>query len=135
MITDFDLNTDLFVLLNNSGITISGGVYIEDDRPDNSQLEDVVINTIDVTLDTSPQLATSNVNIYVPDKTKNINGTNQIKSNRIRLRELTKYVIKVLKDAKFEGMKLIVMSSRTMFEPNTKQHYQNIRIEWNIQLN
>ena len=135
MITDFDLNTDLFVLLNNSGITISGGVYIEDDRPDNSQLEDVVINTIDVTLDTSPQLATSNVNIYVPDKTKNINGTNQIKSNRIRLRELTKYVIKVLKDAKFEGIKLIVMSSRTMFEPNTKQHYQNIRIEWNIQLN
>lgn len=135
MITDFDLNTDLFVLLNNSGITISGGVYIEDDRPDNSQLEDIVINTIDVTLDTSPQLATSNVNIYVPDKTKNINGTNQIKSNRIRLRELTKYVIKVLKDAKFEGMKLIVMSSRTMFEPNTKQHYQNIRIEWNIQLN
>ena len=98
-------------------------------------MEDVVINTIDVTLDTSPQLATSNVNIYVPDKTKNINGTNQIKSNRIRLRELTKYVIKVLKDAKFEGMKLIVMSSRTMFEPNTKQHYQNIRIEWNIQLN
>lgn len=135
MITDFDLNTDLFVLLNNSGITISGGVYIEDDRPDNSQLEDIVINTIDVTLDTSPQLATSNVNIYVPDKTKNINGTNQIKSDRIRLRELTKYVIKVLKDAKFEGMKLIVMSSRTMFEPNTKQHYQNIRIEWNIQLN
>ena len=135
MITDFDLNTDLFVLLNSSGITISGGVYIEDDRPDNSQLEDIVINTIDVTLDTSPQLATSNVNIYVPDKTKNINGTNQIKSDRIRLRELTNYVIKVLKDAKFEGMKLIVMSSRTMFEPNTKQHYQNIRIEWNIQLN
>ena len=132
MTDDFDLNTLLYTLLKDS-INTNGGVYFEDDRPDNSNKEDIVVNTIDVTMDTSPQLATSNVNIYVPDSTKSIFGVSQVKANRIRLRALTKEVIQILKGASFEGMKLIVMSSRTMFDPNTKQHFQNIRIDWNIQ--
>lgn len=134
MITAFELNTLVFQLLNGH-VEINGGVYTEDDRPNNSNLEDIVINTIDTTTDALPQIATSNVNIYVPDSTKNINGENQKKANRTRLRKLTHDVIDLLKTSQFVGIKLIVRNQTTISEPNINQHYTNIRIDWNIQTN
>ena len=48
-------------------IKISGGVYVQGERPDDSEAEDIVINTIAVTHE-KPQTGTSNVNIFVSDK-------------------------------------------------------------------
>ena len=132
MMTAFELNTFIYKLL--AGHTsINGGVYYDDDRPNDSQNEDIVVNTIDVTMDSSPQLATSNVNIYVPDTAKIIDGSSQLKANRTRLRELTKEIICLLKNAQFVGIKLIVVNHNIISETNINQHYSNIRINWNIQ--
>ena len=46
--------------------SINGVVCQESDRPEDSQTEDIVINTIALSHD-KPQDGTSNVNIYVPE--------------------------------------------------------------------
>lgn len=66
----FDLDTMLFKLLKGSSEVvseISGDVYPLGERPDDSQEEDIVVNSIDLTQEYLPQLGTSNVNIHVSD--------------------------------------------------------------------
>lgn len=135
MKTSFDIESILFKLLNNSNVknTIDGGIYNQDDRPDDSTSEDVLINTITLTQDFLPQIATSNVNIYVCDKNKRINGKEQLKPDKTRLNALTKMVMEVLRSARIMGLKIIPESKTMLAEPSVKQHYVNIRISWNIQ--
>ena len=67
MKTSFDINTIVYRILNVQTVknAISGDIYKGDDRPDDSTDEDIVINTISLTQDFLPQIATSNVNVYV----------------------------------------------------------------------
>ncbi|KAA6300915.1 MAG: hypothetical protein EZS26_002941 [Candidatus Ordinivivax streblomastigis] len=112
---------------------ISGGIYLGDDRPDDSTDEDIVVNSIDLTQDYLPQTGTSNVNIYVPDANVKIGGKQQMQANRIRLKTLSEKTIDVLRSANIAGLKLIPVSQAILAEPSIKQHYVNIRIDWNIQ--
>jgi len=130
----FDTDSILFQILNDSPAilsAISGKVYI-DERPDSSESEDVVVNTIALTLDNPPQLGSSNVNIHVSDMDVQINGVQQKKKNRERLKLLAAIVVDVLKSAKIEGLALIVSTQTTIKEPSISQHYVNIRVDWVI---
>ena len=54
MKTSFDIDRIVFDLLSKSQElknTMKGGIYYQDDRPDDSTDEDVVINTITLTQD------------------------------------------------------------------------------------
>lgn len=133
MKTAFDTNGILFRLLNGN-TSINGGVYVEDDRPDDSAQEDIVVNSIDLGQDSLPQVGTSNINIYVPDTDKNIGGRMQLQANRTRLKALTDEVLAIVRGAYIEGVKIVVMNHMTMDEPNMKQHFSNIRVDWNIQI-
>lgn len=136
MKTSFDIDKIVYKLLSGSSelkSTITGGVYYSNDRPDGSAKEDVVINTITMTQDYLPQLATSNVNIYVADITRRIDGVEQSKPNHERLAKLTKIVLDVLRSAQIEGLKLIPESQSVLNDTTVKQHFCNIRIAWNIQ--
>lgn len=136
MKTSFDIDKIVYKLLSGSSelkSTITGGVYYSNDRPDGSNKEDVVINTITMTQDYLPQLATSNVNIYVADITRRIDGVEQAKPNHERLAKLTKIVLDVLRSARVEGLKLIPESQSVLNDTTVKQHFCNIRIAWNIQ--
>lgn len=136
MKTSFDIDSILFRLLNQSDVktAITGGIYNQDDRPDDSTSEDVLINTITLTQDYLPQIATSNVNLYVPDMNVRIKGKEQMKSDRNRLKVLTDKVLTVIRGANITGLKIIPESQTTLAEPSIKQHYVNIRISWNIQI-
>ena len=68
-------------------VKISGIVCTQGERPDDSETEDIVINTITVTHD-KPQTGTSNVNIYASDLKVKIRGKEQRKADRERLREI-----------------------------------------------
>ena len=60
----------LFEILNASAdlkAALSGGIFVQGERPDNSGKEDVVINNLFLNHEV-PQTGTSNVNIHVPDK-------------------------------------------------------------------
>ncbi len=131
-----DTDTILFKLLkanNELSATLSGGIYTGDDgRPDNSEKEDIVVNTIDLSQESLPQLGTSNVNIHVPDMTISINNTQQKKTNRTRLKELSEIVMTILRTAKIEGLALVVTNQVTLAEPEISQHFVNIRINWYI---
>jgi hypothetical protein len=130
----FDTDSILYQILNGSPAilsAISGGVYI-DERPDGSEAEDIVVNTIDLTQEHAPQLGTSNVNIHVSDIDVQINGVQQKKKNRERLKSLTTIVLDALKSAKIEGLALIVTNQTTIKEPTINQHYVNIRVDWVI---
>lgn len=131
----FDTDAILFKILKDSSVknVISGGIYVGDDRPDDSQDEDIVVNTIDLTQDYHPQIGTSNVNIYVPDKNVKVKNKQQVKSNRVRLKALSEKTINVLRSAKVPGLVFTIESQSTLAEPNINQHYVNIRISWNIQ--
>ena len=82
----FDTDGILFGLLNGK-TSIKGGVYVGDDRPEDSTEEDIVVNTIDLEADALPQIGTSNINIYVSDTSKRVKGKMQISENRQRLDE------------------------------------------------
>lgn len=135
MKTTFDTDAILFSLLQNSPVknAINGGIYVGDDRPNDSDKEDIVVNSIDLTQDYLPQIGTSNVNIFVPDKNVKIAEKQQLQAKRTRLKELSAMAMKTLRGANITGLKLILGSQTVLEEPSVKQHFVNIRIDWNIQ--
>lgn len=133
MKTSFDTDGILFALLNGK-MSNKGGVYTGDTRPENSTAEDVVVNTIDLTQDCLPQLGTSNINIYVSDKSKKIGGKMQLQADRTRLKALANEALAIVRDANIDGLLVVPGSMNIMYEQNTKQHFVNIRIDWNIQV-
>lgn len=133
MKTPFDTNEILMGLLMGN-TSIKGGYYHEGDRPDNSTDEDIVVNTIDLSVDTLPQIGTSNVNIYVSDTPKKIKGKMMVMPNRTRLKQLANEVTAIIRNSRIHGIKAIPGTMSIMNEPNTKQHFANIRIDWNIQI-
>lgn len=133
----FDTDAILFDILKKSPIknAVTGNIYVGEDRPDDSQDEDIVVNTLALTQDYHPQIGTSNVNIYVPDMNVKIKNKQQTKSNRVRLKALSEMAITALRDARISGVSFTIESQTTLAEPNIKQHFVNIRISWNIQTN
>lgn len=128
----FDTDGILFGLLNGK-TSIKGGVYVGDDRPEDSRDEDIVINTIDLEADALPQIGTSNINVYVTDTSKNIKGKMQVSADRQRLNALTQEVLAIIRNAVLPGIKISPKRATPMYEPTTKQHFMNVRIDWNIQ--
>lgn len=133
MKTSFDTDDILYqILSSNTELKnmVTGGIY-KGERPDSSEKEDIVINTITVTQDL-PQQGASNVNIYVPDMSIKIAGKPQRKANTERLRVLTNKVLNILADASVEGLMFWVTNQSVLKEPDVFQHFSNLRIEWNI---
>ena len=133
MKTPFDTDAILFGLLDGK-TSIKGGCFVGDDRPENSTDEDIVVNTIDLPQDSLPQIGTSNINIYTKDTSKKIKGKMQVSANRTRLKALANEAAAIVRSANIKGLKAIVGNMVIMNEPTTKQHFVNIRIDWNIQI-
>ena len=112
-------------------IKTSGVVCPQDERPDNSETEDIVINTITVTHD-KPQSGTSNVNIYVSDKKVKIRGREQRKANRERLREIGDAVVAYLEAQNIADLEFWIESDTVVKEQQVYQHYRNLRTEWHV---
>jgi len=112
-------------------ITISGVVCPQGERPDDSQREDIVINTITVTHD-KPQTGTSNVNIYAADKKVRIRGKEQYKCNRERLREIGDQLTAYLDAQNVADLEFWIEYDVVIKELEVRQHYRNLRISWNI---
>lgn len=112
-------------------VKISGGVFVQGERPDNSEAEDIVINTITVTHE-KPQTGTSNVNIYASDKKVKIHGREQRKADRERLRKIGDALFAHLDAQNVPDLEYWIESDTTIKEIEVKQHYRNLRISWNI---
>lgn len=129
-----DLESLLFrILKEDETLEVTGGIYLGTDRPIDSQLEDIEINSINLTQNYLPQLGVSNVNIYVPDIAVTINGVQQMKANRGRLDELSKHVLSLIRGTVIKGSTVTPAFQYSFAVPEINQHFTNIRLEWNIQ--
>lgn len=132
----FDLDAILFGILNSSPLksAINGGIYTgEKGRPNDSQLEDVTVNTPNLRMEYLPQVGYSNVNIYVPDELINKNGKWEKGDNRPRLKQLANLAVSALEQATILGSTITVESQAVLAEPAVEQHFVNIKVFWNIQ--
>ena len=112
-------------------VVINGGVFTQGERPDDSEAEDIVINTITVTHD-KPQTGTSNVNIYAKDLKLRIKGKEQRKAERERLRTIGYALVAYLDAQNIADLEYWIESDIVIKELEVNQHYRNIRISWNI---
>lgn len=112
-------------------VVINGGVFTQGERPDDSEAEDIVINTITVTHD-KPQTGTSNVNIYAKDLKPRIKGKEQRKADRERLRTIGNALVAYLDAQNIADLEYWIESDIVIKELEVNQHYRNIRISWNI---
>ena len=112
-------------------VVINGGVFTQGERPDDSEAEDIVINTITVTHD-KPQTGTSNVNIYAKDLKLRIKGKEQRKADRERLRTKGNALVAYLDAQNIADLEYWIESDIVIKELEVNQHYRNIRISWNI---
>lgn len=112
-------------------VVINGGVFTQGERPDDSEAEDIVINTITVTHD-KPQTGTSNVNIYAKDLKLRINDKEQRKANRELLRTIGNALVAYLDAQNIADLEYWIESDIVIKELEVNQHYRNIRISWNI---
>lgn len=122
----FDANEILFKIVNTALIksSINGEVY-NDGRPLNSTKEDIVVNTITITQQFTPQTATSNINCYAKDVAKG-------EKNTKRLKEISRLVIDTFKQTELYGKSLFILNQTIIQEADEKQHFVNIRIQWKI---
>jgi hypothetical protein len=120
-------------LKKNQALTdeLNGGIYLGQ-RPLNSDKEDVVISTIALTQEFKPQLATTNINVHVADKTVAIGGIQQKVEDRVRLKQLSALVLSAIRSSSIQGIKIVVENQSTLTEPDISQHFVNIRINWII---
>ena len=112
-------------------VVINGGVFTQGERPDDSEAEDIVINTITVTHD-KPQTGTSNVNIYAKDLKLRIKGKEQRKADRERLRTIGDALVAYLDAQNIADLEYWIESDIVIKELEVNQHYRNTRISWNI---
>lgn len=112
-------------------VVINGGVFTQGERPDDSEAEDIVINTITVTHD-KPQTGTSNVNIYAKDLKLRIKCKEQRKADRERLRTIGNALVAYLDAQNIADLEYWIESDIVIKELEVNQHYRNIRISWNI---
>lgn len=112
-------------------VVINGGVFTQGERPDDSEAEDIVTNTITVTHD-KPQTGTSNVNIYAKDLKLRIKGKEQRKADRERLRTIGNALVAYLDAQNIADLEYWIESDIVIKELEVNQHYRNIRISWNI---
>ena len=112
-------------------VVINGGVFTQGERPDDSEAEDIVINTTTVTHD-KPQTGTSNVNIYAKDLKLRIKGKEQRKADRERLRTIGNALVAYLDAQNIADLEYWIESDIVIKELEVNQHYRNIRISWNI---
>lgn len=119
------------ILKLTSSITsaISGKVY-KDRRPDNSDKEDIVVNSLPINFE-QVQQAVLNVNIHVPNLKLNINGVqDNSQPDRVRLDTITDLVMTAVKDHVGSDYWFFIQQQNVFPSENFMEHYSNIRIDF-----
>lgn len=132
MKTTLDLVDVLYNLLKTGALrdAISGKVY-KMNRPINSDLEDVVINSLPITSD-QLQEAVANVNIFVPDALISVNGQQTKVPNHTRLKQLARIAVDMLEEGISGDYYWEVQQQTVIQDDESEQHFVNIRTEFFI---
>ncbi|MBT0534098.1 hypothetical protein J5300_07370 [Riemerella anatipestifer] len=106
---------------------INGQIY-KDNRPVNSNKEDIVINSLTMT-NQMLQNGVFNINCYVPKKSVTVSGITQLHKDNKRLKEIADKVYAVLNDVWENDYNLDVETHQDFEEQN--ENYYNFRVQLN----
>lgn len=109
---------------------LSGDVYI-DDRPENSILEDLVINCIALSSD-QPQLCTANVNIHIQDVPITVQGKQQYLPNHLRIGAILSVLLPLIEQVSEGDYHYSVANQNLLRMRDTNESVYNIRINFLI---
>lgn len=126
-----ELNSMLFQQLLPIKTKISGGIYIDNERPNNSRVEDIVINTPSLTIGApgTMQKGYSNINIYVPQRqSEGPGGAKSVYNPRIE--DIKNMVIEQLTDYQCSGY--LDIESENEGEAESYEQFVNLRLYWRI---
>lgn len=129
--TSFEIVDLLYDMLNRSDLTsgISGELY-KGVRPDNSVLEDIVLNALPVSLG-SWQQCTANVNIYIQDLDVLVDGKRFKSPNTVRLEQVTRKVLELLDRGSGEDW-ICYVTSQGVLRNDEGSHMSNVRVEFRL---
>lgn len=132
MKTTLDLVDVTWDRLNSSSLktAITGKIY-KYRRPVNSNVEDVVINSLPVTNE-QLQRAVVNVNVFVPDVTISVNGNQDKVPNHVRLKQLAQTATSELNDRLIGDYSWEVQQQTVLEDEESQQHFVNIRLQFYI---
>ncbi|KAA6441469.1 hypothetical protein FEM33_01670 [Dyadobacter flavalbus] len=105
---------------------VTGGVF-KWKRPNDSKLEDIVINSLPVTVN-SIQRMTVNVNIYVADVP--YPGLNFTTQDSGRIEELAGIAMNLFEEVQGQYYDFRVETQSIFEEPDIDQHYINFRLQF-----
>ncbi len=130
MRTTFDAVDIVWKKLNTSlSGTITGGVF-KYSRPFNSQLEDVVINSLPIN-EGSIQNCILNINCFVQNIPAKINGVqNDNIPNSRRLSTIAAFVVSELAEISGDDFYFFVSSQAMLQNEGANEHYINIRLDF-----
>lgn len=132
--TNYEIESIIYRILN-EGLKgkINGEVCFQDERSVDSKLEDVVIKTNYITMESFPQSASFTIFAYVPDILKGTGGKKTYNKNRKRLAELSKVVYETIKKPIIEGLAITIENGVELSENDINQHLVAFRLFINIQ--
>lgn len=132
--TTSDAERILYQKIKNSALdTACNGVLCKWNRPDDKEKkEDIVINSVATTTN-STQRMVANVNIYTSD-VKSPEVENHWQPNTKRIKDLTDMALALFGEVHetYEGTNVhyFVANQQTFTEPDIKQTYINLRVEF-----
>jgi len=108
--------------------TLTGEIY-KYQRPVDSDLEDIVINSLPITNEQLQQ-AVANVNVYVPDVVVTVSGKENRVPNLTRLKALAVIVLAELMDRISGNFTWDVQQQLLIQDSESNSHYVNIRLQF-----
>lgn len=131
MKTGFDMVDLIYNQL--TGLTISGEVS-KNTRLAGSNKEDVVVGAVAMSGNDQIQSGMVNVNIYVPNITRNTDTTQDSSQPNVqRFKALTTAIVGILKEVYVPGGNFSVITPGILYrEDGSDSHYTNIRVRVNF---
>lgn len=131
--TTYDAERILYQKISGSSLEAAcSGVLCKWNRPDESSKEDIVINSVATTTE-STQRMVANVNIYVPD-VKSPVTENHWQPNTKRIKELLDLAMPLIGEVRGVDGGLqydcYITNQQTFSDPTIKQTYINLRVEF-----
>lgn len=130
MITTLEVVDWIYLLIDQSALKNEiTGVVNKQNRPQNSNKEDCVINSLGIS---SAQLQEGvvNVNIYVPNITISSAGTQDLSQpDWKRLKHLTKVAVELLNEYWADDFHFILQNQTIIKDDESDSHFVNLRLE------
>lgn len=126
MKTDEEIKDDIYALLKGSDLEAAvSGELRKTQRQKDSDAEDIIISVLDSNV-AQWQMATVNVNIYVPD----IHYNNGADEDCPRLRELSRMAAQILQSGNKDDFKYKLVRQRVFKNEAKDEHFINNRVEY-----